>query len=70
MRWMGKVAYRCRDCQRRFYVTIDIDRRLRRAHEWQKRANEHVATSSQKPGALPQREEDDPLEGYADDLED
>ena len=69
MRWMGKIAYRCRDCQRRFYVTIDVDRRLRRAHEWQKRANEHVTVSSEKPGSQPELEGDDPLEGYADDLE-
>ncbi len=66
MRWMGKVAYRCRDCQRRFYVNIDVDRRLRRAHEWQKRANEHVTTAP-KPGEL---QEEDPLKGYAEDLED
>jgi hypothetical protein len=42
MRWMGKVAYRCRDCRKRFYVNIDIDRRLRRAEEWKKRSAEHA----------------------------
>jgi hypothetical protein len=40
MRWMGKVAYRCRDCQKRFYVNIDIDKRLRRAQEWKRRSEE------------------------------
>ena len=40
MRWMGKVAYRCRDCQKRFYVNLDVDRRLRRAHEWKRRSDE------------------------------
>ncbi len=49
MRWMGKVAYRCRDCHRRFYVTIDVDKRLHRAHEWQKRSMEHVAARRNKP---------------------
>ncbi len=45
MRWMGKVAYRCRDCQKRFYVDIDVDQRLRRAQEW-KRRTEEVATAA------------------------
>jgi transposase-like protein len=45
MRWMGKVAYRCRDCQKRFYVNIDVDRRLRRAQEWKRRSDE-VATTA------------------------
>ena len=45
MRWMGKVAYRCRDCQKRFYVNIDIDRRLRRAQEWKRRSDE-LATAA------------------------
>ncbi len=40
MRWMGKVAYRCRDCQKRFYVNIDVDQRLRRAQEWKRRSDE------------------------------
>jgi transposase-like protein len=39
MRWMGKVAYRCRDCQRRFYINVDEHRRLRRAAEWQRRTD-------------------------------
>jgi hypothetical protein len=43
MRWMGKVAYRCRDCQKRFYVAIDIDRRLRSAEEWRRRSQEHAS---------------------------
>jgi transposase-like protein len=42
MRWMGKVAYRCRDCQKRFYVNIDVDQRLRRAQEWKRRSEEHA----------------------------
>jgi hypothetical protein len=42
MRWMGKVAYRCRDCRKRFYVNIDVDRRLRRAEEWKRRSEEHA----------------------------
>jgi hypothetical protein len=42
---MGKVAYRCRDCQKRFYVNIDVDRRLRRAQEWKKRSEE-MATAA------------------------
>jgi transposase-like protein len=46
MRWMGKVAYRCRDCQKRFYVDIGEDRRLRRAHEWQRRSEEHHASEA------------------------
>ena len=45
MRWMGKVAYGCRDCQKRFYVNIDVDRRLRRAHEWKRRSDE-LATAA------------------------
>jgi transposase len=40
MRWMGKVAYRCRDCHKRFYVNIDVDQRLRRAQEWKRRSDE------------------------------
>ena len=63
MRWIGKVAYRCRDCQRRFYVNIDVDRRLRRALEWQKRSTEH--TTANKPDL----HEHDPLEGYEKDFE-
>jgi hypothetical protein len=49
MRWMGKVAYRCRDCRKRFYVNIDIDRRLRRAEEWKKRSAEHASSLHQRP---------------------
>jgi hypothetical protein len=45
MRWMGKVAYRCRDCQKRFYVAIDVDRRLSAAQEWRKRSQEHAGAS-------------------------
>jgi len=45
MRWMGKIAYRCRDCQKRFYVDIDEDRRLRRVHDWQRRSEEHANPS-------------------------
>ncbi len=66
MRWMGKVAYRCRDCQRRFYVNIDVDRRLRRAQEWQRRSAEHT-TMARKNGG--HGEEEDPLESYGEDLE-
>jgi hypothetical protein len=66
MRWMGKVAYRCRDCQRRFYVNIDVDRRLRRASEWQRRSAEHVSASHKS--AAPHGEED-PLKGYEEDVE-
>jgi hypothetical protein len=67
MRWMGKVAYRCRDCQRRFYVGIDVDKRLRRAAEWQRRAAEH-AGKAHKDGRENDKEEEDPLEGYEKDL--
>ena len=73
MRWMGKVAYRCRDCHRRFYVTIDVDKRLHRAHEWQKRSMEHVggaaeqATSALKKPAKTRAE--DPLEDYGEDFD-
>ena len=45
MRWMGKVAYRCRDCQKRFYLAIDVDRRLRSAEEWRRRSEEHASAS-------------------------
>jgi hypothetical protein len=48
MRWMGKVAYRCRDCRKRFYVNIDVDRRLRRAQEWKKRSEEHASTMRER----------------------
>jgi transposase-like protein len=44
MRWMGKVAYRCRDCQKRFYVNIDVDRRLRGVEEWRKKSQEHTSS--------------------------
>jgi len=67
MRWMGKVAYRCRDCHRRFYVNIDVDKRLHRAQEWKKRSSEHVS-AAQKPGGGHSHEED-PLEGYEEDFE-
>ncbi len=67
MRWMGKVAYRCRDCHRRFYVSIDVDKRLRSVQEWQKRSMEHVTAASAKPAT---HREDDPLEGYEEDFED
>ena len=63
MRWMGKIAYRCRDCQRRFYVTIDVDKRLRRALEWQKRSTEHI--NAQKRGS----QEPSALDGYEKDFE-
>jgi len=63
MRWMGKVAYRCRDCQRRFYVNIDVDRRLRRAKEWQRRSSEHLNMAQKHDG------EEDPLDGYEEDME-
>jgi len=63
MRWMGKVAYRCRDCQRRFYVTIDVDKRLRRALEWRRRTAEHAGVAEKESG-----KETDPLEGYEEDL--
>ncbi len=66
MRWMGKVAYRCRDCHRRFYVTIDVDKRLRRALEWQKRSSEHIGAAQKSSG---NRHEEDPLEGYEEDFE-
>lgn len=67
MRWMGKVAYRCRDCQRRFYVNIDVDRRLRKALEWRRRAEEHTGNGViHKERA---RNEEDPLEGYEEDFE-
>jgi hypothetical protein len=64
MRWMGKVAYRCRECQRRFYVNVDVDKRLRRALEWQRRATEH-SSMAQKNGG---QDKGDPLEGYEKDL--
>jgi hypothetical protein len=67
MRWMGKIAYRCRDCQRRFYVNIDVDRRLRRAKEWQRRSAQHAKMAHEGSG-LPD-ERDDPLEGYEEDFE-
>ncbi len=67
MRWMGKVAYRCRDCHRRFYVSIDVDKRLRSVKEWQKRSMEHVTAASPKPAT---HHDDDPLADYEDDFED
>lgn len=63
---MGKVAYRCRDCQRRFYVNIDVDRRMRRALEWQRRSTEHISMARQNGTPDP---EEDPLEGYEEDIE-
>jgi transposase-like protein len=49
MRWMGKVAYRCRDCHRRFYVNIDEHNRLKKAEEWKRRSQEHAeATAREK----------------------
>jgi hypothetical protein len=63
MRWMGKVAYRCRDCRKRFYVNIDIDRRLRRAEEWKKRSAEHASSLRQRPhGARSDFDEREDLE--------
>ncbi len=69
MRWMGKVAYRCRDCQRRFYVNIDVDRRLRRAQEWQRRSSEHIAVARKNSAPGQEHEaEEDPLKGYEEDF--
>jgi hypothetical protein len=62
---MGKVAYRCRECHRRFYVTIDVDKRLKKIHEWQKKTAEHTS-SAKRP--TPQTEID-PLDGYEEDFE-
>jgi hypothetical protein len=42
MRWMGKTPYRCRDCQKRFYVNSSLDRRLRQDQEWRRKSAEHV----------------------------
>ena len=67
MRWMGKVAYRCRDCRRRFYVNIDVDKRLRRVKEWERRSADQVGGTAAKTSHTL---EEDPLEGYEDDFED
>lgn len=38
MRWMHLRAYRCRDCNRRFYVPKEIDRKMRREREWREKS--------------------------------
>lgn len=80
MRWMGKVAYRCRECHRRFYVTLDVHERLKRHSEWRKRSEGHASTADQlaaetvagkrMPSHHHNDEEDDPLDGYEEDFED
>jgi hypothetical protein len=52
---MGKVAYRCRDCQKRFYVNIDVDKRLRRAQDWKRRSDElaTAAKARERSGQAP-----------------
>ena len=67
MRWMGKVAYRCRDCHRRFYVNIDVDNRLRSVHEWQKKSMDHATNGGTKKGIRAGAE--DPLNDYGEDFE-
>jgi hypothetical protein len=71
MRWMGKVAYRCRDCHRRFYVTLDVDKRLRGLHEWQKKTQEHAASAAANGGTKKgvRSNAEDPLNDYGEDFE-
>jgi hypothetical protein len=61
---MGKVAYRCRDCQKRFYVNIDVDQRLRRAQEW-KRRSEELATAARAQAIRGEGELDQPEDANA-----
>jgi hypothetical protein len=67
MRWLGKVAYRCRDCHRRFYVTLDVDKRLHGVHEWQKKTQEHATNGGKKKRSRAGAE--DPLNDYGEDFE-
>lgn len=69
MRWLGKVAYRCRDCQRRFYVNVDVHRRLRGAKEWQRKSHEHVTGAVHKDQPGHGLKAEDPLEGYEEEFE-
>jgi hypothetical protein len=71
MHWMGKVAYRCRDCHRRFYVPIDVDKRLHGVHEWKKKSQEHATGAAANGGTKKAfgAEAPDPLEDYGDDFE-
>ena len=34
MRWMGMWAYRCRECNKRFYLPTRIDSKIRRDRAW------------------------------------
>ena len=34
MRWFHMRPYRCRDCNRRFYVAKEVDQRIRREQAW------------------------------------
>jgi len=36
MRILGMRAYRCRECQKRFYVTASVDKKKMAEREWMK----------------------------------
>jgi hypothetical protein len=46
MRWMGMWAYRCRECNKRFYLPARIDNKIRRERAWR----ESVDKTQETPG--------------------
>jgi hypothetical protein len=54
MKMIGLVAYRCRECNRRFYVTLHIHEKLRRAREREEqREEERLAAVAEQAEARP-----------------
>jgi hypothetical protein len=46
MRWMGMWAYRCRECNKRFYLPAKIDNKIRRDRAWR----DSVDKAQETPG--------------------
>ena len=51
MRWLGMCAYRCRECNKRFYVPAKIDRNLRRERAWRESVEAARDASAAAPKA-------------------
>jgi hypothetical protein len=49
MRWMGMWAYRCRECNKRFYLPGKIDNKIRRDRAWRESVDKVQERSATPP---------------------
>jgi hypothetical protein len=52
MRWLSMRAYRCRECNKRFYLPVTVDRKLRRERAWRDTVQASLETPVQPAGPI------------------